>query len=106
MAPSPDSGRPIDWSLTTWAGSRREQLRRWAELPLDRVVLALEEMQELAGALGAPAPPAAGPEAPEGDGPGRLGPRLRGALLPARAADSISPRATARSRPRRRGGKR
>lgn len=38
----------IDWSLTTWEGSRREQLRRWAALPLERVILAIEEMQELA----------------------------------------------------------
>ena len=41
----PDDG--IDWSLTTWEGSRREQLRRWAELPLERVILAIEEMAEL-----------------------------------------------------------
>ncbi len=51
----------IDWSLTTWEGARREQLRRWAELPLERIVLALEEMQELAdwlcpGAIDARAP--------------------------------------------------
>ena len=38
----------IDWSLTTWEGSRREQLRRWAELPLERIILAIEEMDELA----------------------------------------------------------
>jgi hypothetical protein len=38
----------IDWTLTTWEGARREQLRRWAELPLERIVAALEEMQELA----------------------------------------------------------
>ena len=37
----------IDWSLTTWQGARREQLRRWGALPLERIVLALEEMQEL-----------------------------------------------------------
>jgi hypothetical protein len=41
----------IDWRLTTWEGSRREQLRRWAELPLERVILALEEMEELANRL-------------------------------------------------------
>jgi len=34
--------------LTTWDGSRREQLRRWAALPLERVILAIEEMQDLA----------------------------------------------------------
>jgi hypothetical protein len=38
----------IDWRLTTWEGARREQLRRWAALPLERVILALEEMEELA----------------------------------------------------------
>lgn len=38
----------IDWRLTTWDGSRREQLRRWAALPLERVILAIEEMQDLA----------------------------------------------------------
>lgn len=37
----------IDWRLTTWDGSRREALRRWAKLPLERVIAALEEMQEL-----------------------------------------------------------
>ena len=43
----------IDWSLTTWQGARREQLRRWAELPLERIVSALEEMEELANQLDA-----------------------------------------------------
>ena len=37
----------IDWRLTTSDGSRREQLRRWAALPLERVILAIEEMQDL-----------------------------------------------------------
>ncbi len=37
----------IDWSLTTWEGSRRETLKRWASLPLEQVIHALEEMQEL-----------------------------------------------------------
>ena len=37
----------IDWSLTTWEGSRRESLRRWAKLPLEKIIAALEEMQEL-----------------------------------------------------------
>jgi hypothetical protein len=35
----------IDWSLTTWEGARREQLRRWALLPLENIVAALEEME-------------------------------------------------------------
>lgn len=52
MSRNPESERQIDWSLTTWEGSRREQLRRWAALPLDRVIVALEEMAELAETLG------------------------------------------------------
>ena len=38
----------IDWTLTTWEGARREQLRWWADLPLERIITALEEMGELA----------------------------------------------------------
>ncbi len=38
----------IDWSQTTFEDARREQMRRWAELPLDRILAALEEMEELA----------------------------------------------------------
>ena len=38
---------PADWSLATWDGAKRETLRRWAKLPLERVIAALEEMQEL-----------------------------------------------------------
>ena len=41
----------IDWSLTTWEGARREQMRRWSELPLERIILALDEMEELAKRL-------------------------------------------------------
>jgi hypothetical protein len=37
----------IDWSLTTFDGARREQLRRWAELPLEQILTALEEMEAL-----------------------------------------------------------
>ncbi len=44
----------IDWSLTTWEGSRREQLRRWAELPLDQIILAIEEMEVLGEQLRPP----------------------------------------------------
>lgn len=43
----------IDWSLTTWEGSRRAQLRRWAELSLEEIIQAQEEMRELAEKLGA-----------------------------------------------------
>lgn len=42
----------IDWSLTTWEGSRREQYRRWAQLSLREIVQAQEEMQELAKRFG------------------------------------------------------
>jgi len=38
----------IDWSLTTWEGSRREQTRRWQELSWDEIVAAQEEMAEIA----------------------------------------------------------
>jgi len=41
----------IDWSLTTWEGARREQLRRWGRMPLAEMILALEEMQVLAEKL-------------------------------------------------------
>lgn len=39
---------PIDWSLTAWEGAEREQLRRWAELSLEEILLAQEEMQDIA----------------------------------------------------------
>ena len=41
------SGDSVDWDLCTWEGARRESLRRWASLPLERIIAALEEMQEL-----------------------------------------------------------
>ena len=41
----------IDWNLTTWEGARREQLRRWSQMPLAEMILALEEMQVLAERL-------------------------------------------------------
>jgi hypothetical protein len=43
----------VDWKLTTWDGARREELRRWAQLPLERVIASLEEMQALSEALSA-----------------------------------------------------
>jgi hypothetical protein len=51
-----DPADRIDWSLTTWEGARREQLRRWAQLPLERIILALEEMEELAEQFGSQRP--------------------------------------------------
>lgn len=41
----------IDWSLTSWQGAEREQLRRWARLSLEEIVRAQEEMQSLADRL-------------------------------------------------------
>lgn len=47
--PKPDP--TLDWELATWDGARREALRRWAQLPLECVIAALEEMQELSDML-------------------------------------------------------
>lgn len=46
----PELPDDIDWSLTTWEGSRREQLRRWSELSFDEILEALEEMCDQARA--------------------------------------------------------
>ena len=51
MDKSDDSDNNIDWTLTTWEGARREQVRCWAQLPLERIISALEEMQELQNAF-------------------------------------------------------
>ena len=45
MANKPEDD--VDWKLATWEGAKREALKRWAALPLERIVAALEEMQEL-----------------------------------------------------------
>jgi CRISPR-associated protein Csx17 len=37
----------IDWTLTTWEGSRREQLRRWRTLSLRDRFRAIEDMAEV-----------------------------------------------------------
>lgn len=39
------------WKLTTWEGSRREQLRRWRALTLREKLQAVEDMAELAAKL-------------------------------------------------------
>ncbi len=44
--------KTIDWSLTTWEGAEREQLRRWAQLSLEEILRAQEEMQNPAERLG------------------------------------------------------
>ncbi len=41
------------WKLTTWEGSRREQLRRWRALTLREKLQAVEDMAELAAKLAA-----------------------------------------------------
>jgi len=43
-----DQDSKIDWHLTTWEGSRREQLRRWCKLSLHQRLSALEEMADIA----------------------------------------------------------
>ena len=58
----------IDWNLTTWEGSRREQLRRWRMLSVRERLQAIEEMAELARALaGANARPQAVDRRSSGD---------------------------------------
>lgn len=42
----------FDWNLTSFEGARREQLRRWAQLPLEDVIRAIEEMEDIAQQLG------------------------------------------------------
>ena len=56
----------FDWRVTSFEGARREQLRRWARLPLEHILLAIEEMQDIARAFGTA--PAGGHEVPS---PGR-----------------------------------
>jgi hypothetical protein len=41
----------IDWTLTTWEGSRREQLRRWRALSLRDRFRAIEDMAEISQRL-------------------------------------------------------
>ena len=55
MSEADDREPEIDWSLTTWEGSRREQLRRWRELSFEEMLEALEEMEEFAQTMSAKA---------------------------------------------------
>jgi hypothetical protein len=41
----------IDWSLGTWEGNRRAQLRSWRRLSLRERLEALDDMNELAEAF-------------------------------------------------------
>ena len=47
----PGGNETVDWTVTTYAGARREQLRRWSRLSLPQIILALEEMEELSRKL-------------------------------------------------------
>jgi hypothetical protein len=38
----------VNWNLTTWEGSRREQLRRACRLTLREKLMALDDMQDFA----------------------------------------------------------
>lgn len=52
MSESEPQSTDFDWSLTSFEGVRREQLRRWAQLPLEDILLAIEEMQDISQQLG------------------------------------------------------
>ena len=41
----------VAWHLATWEGAEVERLRQWSQLPLERIIAALEEMQALNDAL-------------------------------------------------------
>ncbi|MFH0342676.1 MAG: hypothetical protein ACHBNF_11225 [Chromatiales bacterium] len=41
----------IDWSLTSWEGSRRAQLRRWRSLTLRERLQAIEGIAEVAARI-------------------------------------------------------
>lgn len=62
MIDSPNTP-PVDWSLTTYEGARREQVRRWSRLSLVQVIEALEEMEQLAIRFGTLPDPASTPRA-------------------------------------------
>jgi hypothetical protein len=43
--------KDIDWSLTSWEGSRRAQLRRWLALTVRERLQAIEEMVEMSARI-------------------------------------------------------
>jgi len=53
MPELPENLKRFDWRRATWEGSRREQLRRWAALPLERIIAAIEEIGEVGREVGA-----------------------------------------------------
>lgn len=50
---NPPHENEIDWTATTWEGSRRSQLEYWAQLSLDDIFAAQAEMAEFARRMGA-----------------------------------------------------
>lgn len=52
MPESEPHATDFDWRLTSFDGARREQMRRWAQLPLEDILLAIEEMQDISQQLG------------------------------------------------------
>ena len=46
--------KTIDWSKTTFEGSRREQLRRWRKLTVRQRLEALDRLSDLAGPFDQP----------------------------------------------------
>ncbi len=65
MNPKPEPHRQpktaIDWEATTWEGSRRRQLEHWAQMPLDDIFAAQEDMADFARELGGDSDGAAEP---------------------------------------------
>lgn len=48
--------RDAEWRSASFEGARREQLRRWSQLPLERILMAIEEMGEIAAQFKEPRP--------------------------------------------------
>ena len=48
MKTKPAAADDIDWSLCTYEGAEREQLRRWSALSLRAKLSAVEEMGDMA----------------------------------------------------------
>jgi len=51
MKPEDKPQTEMDWEAATWEGSRRRQLEYWAQMSLDDIFAAQEEMAEFALAL-------------------------------------------------------
>jgi hypothetical protein len=66
----------FDWRTTSFEGARSEQLRRWAQLPLERILMAIEEMEDITQALGTASADVAAPTPPSRTESGNAKPRL------------------------------